>query len=83
MKKLTLTADADVIAQAHQLAEETGTSVSAMFARIVRLLASQRRAVRPMGPLTRKASGMIVLPTGKPERQVLEDSLLEKYGLRR
>ncbi len=83
MKKLTLTADAEVIAQAHQVAAETGTSVSSMFARIVRLLAHPRKGARHLGPLTRKASGMIALPAGKSERQILEDSLLEKYGLRR
>lgn len=81
MKKLTLSADADVIEQAHALAEQTGTSVSSLFARVVRLLAQQRSAARPLGPLTRKASGMIVLPKGRSDRQIVEDALLEKYGL--
>jgi hypothetical protein len=82
MKKLTLSADPDVIEQARELAEQTGTSVSSMFARVVRLLAEQRGAARPFGPLTRKASGMIVLPKGRSDRQILEDALLEKHGLR-
>jgi len=81
MKKLTLSADPDLIEQARELAEQTGTSVSSMFARVVRLLAEQRSAVRPLGPLTRKASGMIVLPKGRSDRQIVEDALLEKHGL--
>jgi len=83
MKKLTLSADQDVIEQARDLAEQTGTSVSSMFARFVRLLAEQRKAGRSLGPLTRKASGMIVLPKGRSERQIIEDALLEKHGLRK
>ena len=82
MKKLTLSADPDVIEEARELAEQTGTSVSSMFERLVRLLAIQRRNARPIGPITRKASGMIALPKGQSEREVLEDALLEKHGLR-
>ena len=82
MKKLTLSVEPDVLEEARELAEQTGTSVSSMFGRFVRLMAGKRRAARPLGPLTRKASGMIVLPKGRSERQVLEDALLEKHGLR-
>lgn len=82
MKKLTLSADPEVIEEARELAEQTGTSVSSMFERLVRLLAVQRRDTRPLGPITRKASGMIALPKGRSEREVLEDALLEKHGLR-
>ena len=82
MKKLTLNADPDVIEEARELAEQTGTSVSSMFERFVRLLAVQRQAARPLGPITRKASGMIALPKGRSERQIIEDALLEKHGLR-
>ncbi len=82
MKKLTLSADPEVIAQARKLAAESGTSVSSMFERFVRLLAAGRRSGRPLGPIARKASGMIRLPEGRSEREVLEDALLEKHGLR-
>ena len=82
MKKLTLSADPEVIEEARQLARQNGTSVSSMFERFVRLQAQQACGTRPLGPLTRKASGMIVLPKGRSERQVLEDALGEKYGLR-
>ena len=81
MKKLTLSAEPDVIAEAHRLAEAQGTSVSAMFSRIVRLL-SQRDRQRPrIGPGAKKASGLIRLPEGKSDRDVLEEALAEKYEL--
>lgn len=81
MKKLTLSVDPDVIEEARELAEQARTSVSSMFERYVRLLAMQRRSVRRLGPLTRKASGMIALPKGQSEQDILEDALLEKHGL--
>ncbi len=81
MKKLTLSAEPEVIEDARELAEQTGTSVSSMFERFVRLMAGRRRAA-PLGPLTRKASGMIALPKGRSERRLVEDALLEKHGLR-
>ena len=81
MKKLTLSAEPDVIAEAHRLAELQGTSVSAMFSRIVRLL-SQRDRERPrIGPGAKKASGLIQLPEVKSDRDVLEEALAEKYEL--
>jgi hypothetical protein len=79
MRKLTLTLDPHVIAEARRLAAESGTSVSSMFERFIRLLARQHRSAQPLGPLARKASGIIALPKGQSEREVLEDALLEKY----
>ena len=81
MKKLTLNAEPEVIEEARRLAEAQGTSVSSLFARIVRFLA-RRESKRPsIGRLTRSASGLIKLPPGKSERDVLEDALVDKYGL--
>jgi hypothetical protein len=52
-----------------------------MFSRIVRLL-SQRDRERPrIGPGAKKASGLIQLPEGKSDRDVLEEALAEKYEL--
>jgi hypothetical protein len=81
MKKLTLNADPEVIEQARRLAKAQGTSVSSMFARIVRFLARRDGERPPIGRLTRKASGLVKLPPGKSEREILEDALIEKYGL--
>ena len=54
-----------------------------MFERFVRLLAKRSGVSSALGPLTRKATGMIALPQGRSDRQVLEDALLEKHGLGR
>jgi hypothetical protein len=81
MKKLTLNADPDVIREARRLAEKQGTSVSSMFARMIRFIARREGRRIPIGPLTRKATGLIRLPRGKTERDVLEEALLEKYDL--
>jgi hypothetical protein len=56
--------------------------MSWMFERFIRLLARQHRSAQPLGPLARKASGIIALPKGQSEREVLEHALLEKYRLR-
>jgi hypothetical protein len=81
MKKLTLNAEPEVIEQARRLAEAQGTSVSSLFARIVRFLARRDGDRPPIGRLARSASGLAKLPPGKSEREVLEEALIEKYGL--
>ena len=81
MKKLTLNADPEVIEQAKRLAEESGTSVSSIFERFIRLLGRRRSGRQRFGRLTRQASGLITLPRGKSERDVLADALAEKYGV--
>ena len=65
MAKLTLNADPEVIAQAKRLARESGTSVSSIFERIIRLLARRRGRGERLGRLTRQASGVIALPHGR------------------
>lgn len=82
MKKLTLNAEPEVIEQARKVAEAQGTSISSMFARIVRFLARRESPQPPIGRLTRKASGLAKLPRKKSEREILEDALAEKYGLK-
>ncbi|HUT36937.1 MAG TPA: DUF6364 family protein [Planctomycetota bacterium] len=82
MTKLTLSVDEEVVAQAKRLAKENGRSVSAMFTQIVRAMAGQKQRRRPIGPLTRKVSGIISLPKGKTFDDVLTDALMDKYGLK-
>lgn len=82
MKKLTLSADPEVIEQAKRLAAESGTSVSSLFERMIRLLARRRRRRPRIGPITRKATGIIKLPPGKSEQELLEDALAEKHGVK-
>ncbi len=82
MRKLTLSLDPEVIEEARQLAKEDGTSVSSMFERFIRLLAIRRRNTGRFGPLTQKATGMISLTGKSSEQQILQDALVDKYGLR-
>jgi Family of unknown function (DUF6364) len=78
--KLTLSADEEIVKRAKRLAKEQGTSVSALFERFVRG-ATEEPKKRKIGPLTRKATGLAKLPKGKSDREILEEALMEKYGL--
>lgn len=78
--KLTLSADRSLIAQAKKLAAENGTSVSAMFSRLLLAMTRSRSGQDWLGPLTRKASGLIRFPARAGDEQMLEDALAEKYG---
>ncbi len=81
LQKLTLSADETTIEKAKKLAEEEGTSVSAMFVRFVRLLHARRAEQPVVGLIASKATGIIKFPDGKPEREILEEALDEKYGI--
>jgi hypothetical protein len=79
MKKLTLSMEEGVIRQAKRIAAEQGTSVSAMFSNMVRLMARKRGEEIGIGPLTREAMGLVDLPEGKTDRELLEEALAEEY----
>ena len=87
--KLTLSAEPEVIEAAKRLAAETHTSVSAMFTRFIRALSSQDERTRtkaddiPADSITARLTGIVSLPKGKTERDVLTDALMEKYGLKK
>jgi hypothetical protein len=81
MAKLTLNADREVIEKAKRLAAQRRTSVSALFSRIIRALGDGHEKERTVGRLARRASGVIELPKGKSHKEVLGDSLRDKYGL--
>jgi len=80
MAKLTLSADPKTIRQAKKLAKQNNTSVSAMFARIIRSMSTPPKE-EELGPITRSSLGLVRWPKGKTYREVLEDALMEKYGL--
>jgi len=81
MAKLTLNADREVIERAKRLAPERRTSVSALFSRFIRALGDGHDKGRTIGRLARRASGVVKLPKGKSHKDVLGDSLRDKYGL--
>ncbi|MBI2440332.1 MAG: hypothetical protein HYV35_03060 [Lentisphaerae bacterium] len=84
MTKLTLNAEPALINAAKKLAAERNTSVSALFSRLVATMGRTERAKSPtMGPITRKATGLLRLPAGRTPREILAVALSEKYGLRR
>ncbi len=79
--KLTLSVDPALIAVAKRLAAERGTSVSAMFARLLTAMQRARTAdASALAPLTRKVSGLVSLPEGRSDRELLEDALAERHG---
>ena len=80
MPKLTLSTDSKTIAQAKRLAAQNHTSVSAMFTRLIRAMTKKPKTDDDIGPLTRELTGIIKLPKGKTDRDVLTDALMEKYG---
>ena len=80
--KLTLSADKEIIARAKKLAEDNRTSVSAMFSRLLMAMTRGRSSPDALGLVTRKATGLIRIPTHKRDRQLLEEALAEKYGFR-
>ena len=83
MAKLTLSADKELIRQAKKLAAENGTSVSALFANLLRAMGRTSGVQEPPAPLTRRATGLIRLPSGAGDERLLEDALAAKYGSRK
>ncbi len=82
MKKLTLSADDQVVREARRLAASHKTSISAMFARFVRILASRERAGDdiPADSIAAQATGSLRLPKGKTADDVLAEALMERHG---
>jgi hypothetical protein len=80
MAKLTLDMGPEVIVEARRLAAERGTNVSALFARFIKALASDRDQTQPLGMLTRRASGVIDLG-GRDHKDVLAEAIQETHGL--
>jgi hypothetical protein len=87
MKKLTLTAEPEVIDMAKRLAEDRGTSVSAMFSQLIRTMAGRGSgAMADIGPITRRLTGIAkprrgnMKSRGKTDRQLLEDALIQRYS---
>lgn len=81
VKKLTLSADEEIIRKARTLAKRNGTSISAMFSRFVSAMSATDKKRPEISPLTKKASGLIEWPDDVDERQILEEAILKKYGL--
>ena len=82
MPKLTLNLDRVVIERAKQLAKQRGLSVSTMFSQFIESESEKSEAPRKqLPPLTREALGLVNLPSDKSYRELIEESLAERYGL--
>lgn len=82
MTKLTLSVEKELVEEAKKAAKREGTSLSSMFGRFLEAVLRGRRTKERPGPVTRKASGLVRLPGGKSDRELLEEALEEKYGHR-
>lgn len=80
MTKLTLSIEPSVVEKAKQMAKANKTSVSAMFSQFVESATAHRGQRSKLGPLTRKLSGVIELPPGKDYKDLLAETLADKYG---
>jgi hypothetical protein len=80
MTKLTLSVDEIVVEKAKRVAKANKTSVSAMFSQFVESVATPPTRRAKIGPLTRKLSGVITLPSGKDYKRLLAKALMDKHG---
>lgn len=78
MRKLTLSVDPEVISLAKRLAVQRGTSVSDLFSQFVRSLAGPQ-APAPTAPRTKKATGQVKWPRGKPQRRLVEEAMVQRH----
>jgi hypothetical protein len=81
MTKLTLSMEKSVVAKAKSLARADHTSVSAMVSQFVISLSNGRRRRIRLGPITRKASGLVKLPPGKDYKELIEEAIWAKHGI--
>lgn len=78
--KLTLSAEKDLITEAKALAARRKTSVSAMVSGFLRSLSRlESGPAASLGPITRRASGIVRLPPGRSDKELIADALAAKY----
>ena len=82
VKKLTLSAPEEAIADAKRIAAKKMTSVSALFVRLLRAVDQEIDPQDSLVPITLRASGIVELPVDRTERELLVDALDERYGTR-
>ena len=80
LRKLTLSAPEEIIAEAKRIAASKNTSVSALFARLVRSVGEGSESEIVLGPITQRATGIASLPGDRSDRELLSDALDERYG---
>ena len=82
--KLTLSVDPRLVAVAKRLAAERGTSLSAMFSRLVEAIDQASATPRSApAPRTASVSGLVTLPSGMTDDELLTEALVERSGSNR
>ncbi len=84
MSKLTLTAPAEIVSLAEELARLENSSISAMFVNFI--MAKAKRSPRhpsrqKVGPITKSLTGIVKLPEDFDEKEYMSNVFTEKYGL--
>ena len=79
--KLTLSVKPEVIQEAKQSAAALHTSLSALFERLLRALSAPSEVNMESSPITRRASGLLTLPSDVKDADLLTDALKDKYGV--
>jgi hypothetical protein len=82
MTKLTLSVDKDLVEEAKKLARDEGTSLSSLFRSFLNGAVRGRKKGEGPGPVTRRATGLVRLPSGKNDRELLEEALVTRYARR-
>jgi hypothetical protein len=78
-KKLTLSIDDSTIERAKEYARANGQSLSEIVENYLKLLSSQTQKPR-ISPKISKLKGAIMLPEGESYKELLKDSISEKYS---
>lgn len=82
LTKLTLSAEKDIVASAKKLAHKNKTSISSMFSRFMQATVDIGAKHKiPLAPITIRASGIVNLPKGKTDTELLGEALSDKYGI--
>ena len=79
MSTLTLTLDDDLLAQAQEYAQRTGTDLSVLVAELLRPVVATTRKRRPLSPQVEALAGCISLPSDFNYKEELGKALAEKY----
>lgn len=77
--RLTIAADERLIRRAEALAAARNTSVSALFSRFLDALDRSEEPAEEIGPLTRRATGLMPSPGDRSVADLMGEALAEKY----
>jgi len=80
MGKLTISMDDEIIAAAKQLAAADNVSVSAMIRRYILARIKPEKPKIKIGPLTKKATGIVKFDESKSYKELLTEALMERYS---